>query len=87
MSFSVASWHKQKFSPPACILENSDSQKVIGVTIDRNLNFNEHVSNLCEKASGEIQWLAQISTCIRQTQKPLLMNTYFMSQFRNCPLI
>ena len=40
-----------KFLLPACILENSDSQKLLGVTIDRKLNFNEHVTNLCGNAS------------------------------------
>ena len=40
-----------KFLLPACILGNSDSQKLLGVTIDRKLNFNEHVTNLCGNAS------------------------------------
>ena len=40
-----------KFSLPACILENSNSQNILGVTIDRKLNFNEDVTNLCDKAS------------------------------------
>ena len=40
-----------KFSLPACILENSNSQKLLGVTVGRKLNFNEHVTNLCGKAS------------------------------------
>ena len=39
-----------KSSLPACILENSDSQKLLGVTIDKKLNFDEHVTNLCDKA-------------------------------------
>ena len=30
---------------PACILKNSDYQKLIGVTIDRMLSFNEYVTN------------------------------------------
>ena len=70
-----------KFSQPACILENSDSQKLLGVTIDRKLNFNEHVTNLCDKASKKIQALASICPYIPQTQKLVLMNSYFMSQF------
>ena len=49
-----------KFSLLACILENSNSQKPLGVTIDRKLNFNEHVTNLCDKASKEIQAFARI---------------------------
>ena len=43
-----------KFSLPADILENSNSQKSFGLTIDRKLNFNEHVTNLCDKASKKI---------------------------------
>ena len=49
-----------KFSLPACILENSVSRKLLGVTIDRKLNFNEHVTNLCDKASRKLQPFARI---------------------------
>ena len=76
-----------KFSLPACILENSNSQKLLGVTIDRKLNFNEHVTNLCDKASKKIQAPARIFPCLPQTQKQLLMNAYFMSQFGYCSLV
>ena len=76
-----------KFSLPACILENSDSQKRLGVTIDRKLNFNEHVTNLCDKSSKEFQALARIFPYIPQTQKRLLMNAYFLSQIGYCPSV
>ena len=49
-----------KFSLPPCILENPGSQKLLGVTIDRKLNFNEHVINLCGKARKKIQAFARI---------------------------
>ena len=88
MSFFLSSLViNTKFSLPACILENSNSQKLLGVTIDRKLNFNEHVTNLCDKASKKIQALARIFPYIPQTQKRLLMNAYFMSQFGYCPLV
>ena len=76
-----------KFLLPASILENSNSQKRLGVTIDRNLNCNEHVTNLCDKASKKIQALARIFPYIPQTQKPLLMNAYLISQFGYCSLV
>ena len=76
-----------KFSLHACILENSNSQNLLGATIDRKLNFNEHVTNLCDKASKKIQALTRIFPYIPQTQKRLLMNAYFMSQFGYCPLV
>ena len=76
-----------KFSLPACILENSNSQKLLGVIIDRKLNFNEHVTNLCDNASKKIQALVRIFPDIPQTQKQLLINAYFMSQFGYYPLV
>ena len=75
-----------KFLLPSCILENSNSQKLLGVTIDRKLNFDKHVTNLCDKASKKIQALTRIFPYIPQTQKRLLMNAYFMSQFGYYPL-
>ena len=56
-----------KFSLPACILENSNSQKPLGVATDRKLNFNKHVINLCDKASKKIQALARIFQYIPQS--------------------
>ena len=76
-----------KFSLHVCILENSNSQKPFGVTIDRKSNFNEHVTNLWDNTSKKTQALARIFPCIPQTQKRLLMNAYFMSQFGYCHLV
>ena len=71
----------------ACILKNTDSQKLLRITIDRKLKFNEHVTKLCDKASRKSQTLARIFPYINQTQKRLLMNAYFMPQFGYCPLV
>ena len=35
----------------------SDSMKIIGVDIDDKLNFNSHVSNMCTKASRQLDVL------------------------------
>ena len=35
-------------------IKNSGSQKLLGVTADRNLSFNKHVSNLRKKAIMKI---------------------------------
>ena len=50
-----------KFLLPACILENSDSQKLLGVTIDRKLNFNEHVTSLSDKTSKKFKHSQEFS--------------------------
>ena len=70
-----------KFSLLTCILENSDSSKPVGVTVDRKLNFKKHITNLCDKVSRIIQPFARIFPYIPQTQNRLLMNACL------CPLV
>ena len=76
-----------KFSLTNCSIDNSNSQKLLGVTIDRKLNFQEHVSNLCKKASTKINALARVFPYMPLNQKKTLMNAYFLSQFGYCPLV
>ena len=40
---------------------NSESEILLGITFDNELNFNEHVSNLCIKATNKLHALARIS--------------------------
>ena len=35
-------------------ITNSKCEKLLGIKIDKELNFNEHVQSLCEKASQKI---------------------------------
>ena len=46
-----------KFSFTDCSFVNSNSEKLL---TDRKLNFKEHVTNLCNKASKKIQELARV---------------------------
>lgn len=55
---------KSKMTMKNFSIQNSGSQELLGVTIDRNLNFNEHISKPCEKASMKIATLARIFTHI-----------------------
>ena len=36
------------------IIEATDSVELLGVTIDKNLDLNEHVSNLCKKGNQKL---------------------------------
>ena len=54
---------------PDCSDENSSSEKLLGVIIDRKLNFNEHITNWCNKASKKIQALARIFPYMPVTPK------------------
>ena len=65
----------------------SNKQKLLGLDIDRNLNFNEHVSSLCRKAGNKLSVLARLSNFMSFKQRRILLKTFIESQFGYCPLI
>ena len=70
----------------AQIKERSE-EKLLGETLDKNLTFKPHVSNLCKKANQKIHGLARISKYMETEKIVLLMKTFIMSQFNYCPLV
>ena len=68
------------------IIECENSVKLLGVTLDNKLNFNEHVSNICKKASLKLHALARISNYMSQEKLRILMKAFIESQFAYCPL-
>ena len=68
-------------------LQSSPQEKLLGVNIDCELNFNSHINEICRKASGKIHALSRISPYMNLQQKKTLMNSFFISQFNYCPLI
>ena len=61
------------------VIECSSSVKLLGVTIDNKLNFDEHVTKLCKKASQNIHALARISNYMSQDKLRILMKAIIES--------
>ena len=68
------------------IIKNSDNEKLLDVTVDANVNFNCHLENILKKASKKVHVLARITPYMSIPKRKLLMNSFFTSQFYNCPL-
>ena len=66
-----------------CSVENSSSEILVGLLIDWKLNFNEHVTNLCNKASKKIQASSRNFWYTPVTQGKLLLNVSFLSAKSN----
>ena len=69
------------------IVECCSSVKLLGVTIDNELKFDEHVSKLCKKASQKLHALARVSNYMSQDKLRMLMKAFIESQFGYCPLV
>ena len=68
-------------------IQESNKQKLLGLDTDRNLNFNEHLSPLCRKASNKLSVLQRLSNFMSLKQRLVLLKTFIESQFGYCPLM
>ena len=72
------------------IIKNSDNEKLLGVTVDANLNFNCHLENILKKASKKVHVSARITPYMSIPKIKFfiefLMNSFFTSKFNYCPL-
>ena len=64
----------------------SSSVDLLGIKIDKNLNFNEHVSKLTKKGNQKLHALARISKYLCKDKLKIIMKTFINSQFNYCPL-
>ena len=44
-------------------IESEDEQVLLGITIDSNLTFENHINSICKNASQKLNAFARIATC------------------------
>ena len=59
----------------------------MGTKIDNKLDFNEHVSSLCQKVSLKIHALARITDYMSKDKLRVILKAFIESQFGYCPLV
>ena len=47
---------------------NNKCEKLIGIKIDKELNFNEHVQPLCKKANPKVKALSRVASVVNFEQ-------------------
>ena len=68
-------------------VSNSKYEKLLGVKVDHELNFNEHVSSLCKKASQKVNALSRIASYLTFDQRRLILNSFITSHFSYCAIV
>ena len=68
-------------------LENEASVKLLGVIIDENLNFEEHINGILKESNKKLHALKRISNYLSEDKLRLVMKTFIESQFNYCPLV
>ena len=63
-----------------------DVVKLHGVDIDYQLNFYQHIGNLCRKAGQQLNVLKRLSRFLSRLNKLTIFHTFILSNFNYCPL-
>ena len=67
-------------------IENTQNEKLLGITTDSKLSFDKHIQQICSRASAKLKALARIAPFMNITKRKILMNAFFNAQFSYCPL-
>ena len=66
-------------------LKHSSHEKILGVTIDNKLSFDEHIINIFKTANKKLNALSRINPYTKQNQKEILLSSFIISQLSYCP--
>ena len=69
------------------LLQPLESVKLLGVYIDRQLNFNVHITEMCKKAGRQLNVLGRLEKVLNTSDKMRLFECFIMSDFNYCPTI
>ena len=64
-----------------------DNVKLLGVTIDSDLNFDNHISEMCKKASRQLNILKRIGKYMNRLGRLTSYYSFILSNFNYCPVI
>ena len=68
-------------------IESEKTVELLGITLDNNLKFSNHVTKLCTRANQKLHALARISKFMTEDKLRILMKALVVSQFNYCPLV
>ena len=63
------------------------SVKLLGIQIDNQLNFNQHIPKLYSKAAMQLSAICRLTKFMGNTEKIAMINSFVYSNFNYCPLI
>ena len=68
-------------------LMTQKSVKLLGITIDDRLKFDEQINNMCQRASKQLKVIYRFKQVFKEKEKKIIYNTFIMSNFNFCPVV
>ena len=69
------------------VLVPKDNVKLLGINIDSELKFTDHVKSLCTKMSKKVTAFYRVARLLDYNKARLLYNAFILSSLNYCPLI
>ena len=69
------------------VIGKSICGKLLGVSVDYKLKFNEHLDSILKRAGRKVNALSRILPYMNFGKRSILMNSFFTSQFNYRPLV
>ena len=68
-------------------IKSVPSVELLAIHLDDKLNFNLLISNTCRSAANQLNALIRLKSYLSFNAKRVLINSYIISNFINCPLV
>ena len=68
-------------------ITSEHSVKLLGIEIENQLKFDNHVSTLCRKAGSQLNAIGRLRKYIGFPEKKALIEAFVFSNFNYCPLV
>ena len=68
-------------------IESTKSVKLLGITIDDRLRFDQHIENFCSKAAMQLNTLGRLQKYIGKPEKVAIVNSFIYANFNYCLLV
>lgn len=65
----------------------SQSEKLLGIIIDKNLRFDDYLRKVCLKAGRKVTALGRLCRYINLEKRKALFKAFIQSQFAYCPIV
>ena len=69
------------------VIPLADKVKLLGVSIDSQLKFDDHLKALCQKVNRKVNAFSRLAPYLNHEKGKILYNTFVISNFNHCPLI
>ena len=68
-------------------VNSEKSVLLLGLKINSKLNFDKHISNLCNKSAGQLNALNRLKRYLGFEGKKILTNSFIYGNFNYCSLV